>query len=312
MFQAILVPLDGSHFGEHALPWAVTIAKRSKAPLRLVHVHPHATEIMLEASPFYDEELKSKLKTRQRAYLDALCERLKPLLKTPVEVLVDEGDIAEKIRQQVQQTGTDLVVMAGHARGKIERMFLGSVTDELIRTLSIPVLIVHPLAEQADPAAEQSVKHILAPLDGSPFAEQVLEPTAKLAKLFKADLTLLRVVPPLPLIEPAVAGAYPPTMESMLNRLEDTQKQLMEQAKSSLEQVADKYRAQVKNIQVRVVENVAADEILQAAVPPGCDLVAVATHGRRGLVRMVLGSVSDKVIRGSQVPVLVVRPQDKK
>ena len=75
MFKSILVPLDGSSFAEHALPWAVTLASKAKAALHLVHTHPHATEIMLEASPFYDEELKSQLKSKQRVYLDGLAQR---------------------------------------------------------------------------------------------------------------------------------------------------------------------------------------------------------------------------------------------
>ena len=64
MFQSILVPLDGSVLGEHALPWAVTIARKANAMLRLCHVHPQTAEVVLEASPFYDEELKFKLATR--------------------------------------------------------------------------------------------------------------------------------------------------------------------------------------------------------------------------------------------------------
>jgi nucleotide-binding universal stress UspA family protein len=68
----------------------------------------------------------------------------------------------------------------------------------------------------------------------------------------------------------------------------------------------------VKAVQVRVIENIPAEEILQNAKPPAIDIVALATHGRRGLARVFLGSVSDKVIRGSQVPILVVRPQERK
>src|SRR5262249_2190028 len=170
MFRSIFVPLDGSALGEHALPWAVTIAGQAKATLRLCHIHPQANEMMLEASPFFDEELKLKLKIRQQAYLDDLAKRLQPRLSIAPEVILDEGDVAEKLRDQIQKTGTDLVVMSSLGRGPMGRLFLGSVTDELLRTLTLPMLIVHPHSERADILAEPGLKHILVPLDGSPFA----------------------------------------------------------------------------------------------------------------------------------------------
>ncbi|HEV3146237.1 MAG TPA: universal stress protein [Gemmataceae bacterium] len=312
MFQKILVPLDGSTLGEHALPWAISIARKARAKLRLCHVHPLAQEAALEASPFYDEELRFKLKTKERAYLDELVTRLTPLLSTAPELILDEGDVAEQIRQQVQKTGTDLVVMSSLGRGPMGRLFLGSVTDELLRTLTLPMLLVHPHSEKVDVTGEASVKQILVPLDGSPFADQILEPAVKLAKTMNAEMTLLRVVPPLPVLEPPIAGAYPPNIDSMLQRLEETQHQLMQSAREELERSAKQLQPRVKAVQIRVAENVPVDEILHSAKPPAADVVALATHGRRGLTSMLLGSVSDKVIRGSQAPVLVVRPQEKK
>jgi nucleotide-binding universal stress UspA family protein len=310
MFQSVLVPLDGSTLGEHALPWAVTIAREANAKLRLCHIHPQAAEVALEASPFYDEELKFKLKSRQRKYLDDLAQRLKPLLSKAPEVILDEGDVAEKLREQAQKTGADLVVMSSLGRGPMGRLFLGSVTDELLRTLTLPMLLVHPHAEKVDITAAMSVRHMLLPLDGSPIADQILDPAAKLAKIMGAEITLLRVVPPLPVLEPPIAGAYPPNLDSMLQRLEETQHQLMQSARQELERTAAQLQSRVKAVQIRVIENMPADEILQSAKPPAIDLVALATHGRRGLARVFLGSVSDKVIRGAQVPILVVRPKE--
>ncbi|HLW64947.1 MAG TPA: universal stress protein [Gemmataceae bacterium] len=311
MFQSIFVPLDGSPLGEHALPWAVTIARKAKAALRLCHVHPQATEVVLEASPFYDEELKFKLKTRQRAYMDDLAQRLQPLLGKAPEVILDEGDVAEKLRQKAQKTGADLVVMSSLGRGPMGRLFLGSVTDELLRTMTLPMLIVHPHSEKVDVTAEMKARHILLPLDGSPFADQILEPAAKMAQVMGSELTLLRAVPPLPVLEPPIAGAYPPNLDAMLQRLEETQQQLMQSARQELDRTAAQLQARVKAVQIRVIENMPADEILQSAKPPAIDMVALATHGRRGLARVFLGSVSDKVIRGSHVPILVVRPKEK-
>src|SRR5262249_27075934 len=163
-----------------------------------------------------------------------------------------------------------------------------------------------PHSERADILAEPGLKHILVPLDGSPFADQILDPATKLAQTMDSDLTLLRVVPPLPVLEPPIAGAYPPNIDGMMQRLEENQHDLMEAASEELERTAAAIRSKVKQVLIRVVENVPASEILQSAIPPAVDVVALATHGRRGLARMVLGSVSDKVIRGSQAPILVL------
>jgi nucleotide-binding universal stress UspA family protein len=127
-----------------------------------------------------------------------------------------------------------------------------------------------------------------------------------------AEMTLLRVVPPLPVLEPPIAGAYPPNIDTMLQRLEETQHQLMQSAREELDRTAAQMKPRVKAVQVRVIENSPTEEILHSAKPPAIDMVALATHGRRGLARVFLGSVSDKVIRGAQVPILVVRPQEKK
>jgi nucleotide-binding universal stress UspA family protein len=308
MFRSILVPIDGSPFSEQALPWAVAVGKRTGAILRLMYVYPPSTEVLLESSPFYDEDMMFKVRTKQRAYLDGITKKLSETVK--VEQLIEEGEIAETIKNRAVHGGSDLVVMATHARGAVGRFFLGSVADELVRTLPMPLLLVHPREIAPGISDEVSLRRILVPLDGSPFAEQILMPAQSLAESTGAELTLMRVVQPIPATEvvPIELGAQPMYVD-LTQRLGEAQQNVLNQARKYVEDVSARLKPHVKGVHVHVVENHPADEILLHATPERTDLVAIATHGRRGLARLILGSVADKVIRGSRVPVLVLRPK---
>jgi nucleotide-binding universal stress UspA family protein len=201
--------------------------------------------------------------------------------------------------------------MTTHGRGPLARLWLGSVADALVRDLPLPLLLVHPAEGLVDLAHEPPLKHLLLPLDGEPLAEQMIEPAVALGTLTDADYTLLRV------IKPVVPFAYPfaeghtvgQVAQSMIDQLQRLQGEVRKEAADYLERVAAGLRARSLRVQTRVaVEAQPAVAILHEAKPPAVDVVALETHGRRGLKRLFLGSVADKVIRGSAVPVLVQRP----
>jgi nucleotide-binding universal stress UspA family protein len=143
---------------------------------------------------------------------------------------------------------------------------------------------------------------ILVTLDRSPFAEAVLEPVTALARLTAADIRLLTVVEPvLPLVEPPIGA--PLVVDDELNQ------KLVEAARGYVERIAEQLRKEGMRVSTTVVTSPgAAHSIIGATAGDACDLVAIATHGERGLRRAVLGSVADKVIRGGSHPVLVLRP----
>src|SRR5262249_37193676 len=144
MYRSVLVPLDGSTFGEHALPLALSIARRAGAGLHVVHVHA-APEAMYapDGILILDDGLEDRLKQGKQAYLDGIVQRLarvSPVRVTPV-LLEGEG-VADSLRAAVTGTGADLVVMTTHGRGALGRLWLGSVADELVRDLPTPLLLV--------------------------------------------------------------------------------------------------------------------------------------------------------------------------
>src|SRR5262249_51238501 len=110
MYRSLLVPLDGSQFGEQALPLALTIARRAGATLRLVHVHPPLAGAYAEGHLFMDPTLDRQVAEQQRAYLARLAGRLASHGSVTVSSDVLQGEIVTTLRDLASGTGTDLVV----------------------------------------------------------------------------------------------------------------------------------------------------------------------------------------------------------
>ena len=262
-----------------------------------------------------DSYLESYVREHHRSagltYLNAVARRLKGLAAPGATRLVAEGEVRDVIRAQAECIHADLVVMTTHGRGPLGRFWLGSVADELVRTLPMPVLLVRPREGVPDLEREADVKRILIPLDGSALAEQVLEPAAELGALTDAEFTLVRVV------RPVVIGAYALGAGGLgqlavgMEQLEAEHKRRCEQAENYLEEIAARLRARKLTVRTHVAtEEQPAVGILQEAQKADADLIALATHGRRGLSRLFLGSVADKVVRGGRLPVLLLRPKE--
>jgi nucleotide-binding universal stress UspA family protein len=309
MIRSILVPLDGSTFGEHALPIAMAMAKRMEASLNLIHVHSLLDATYAELQVF-DNTLDQELRKKEREYLHDVQRKVQDHLSVPVTIRNVDGDIASVIAEQADSLRVSWVVMSTHARGPMGRFWLGSVTDELIRTLPIPLIAVHPGGTEPNLVEDRPIKHILIPLDGTPLAENILEPAAAFGKPMGADYTLLRVITPVyPVPLPAEPAIFGSVATDVVERVEKLHLELRKEASDYLEKVAARLRGDGLKVNTRVaIEDQPGVAILDAAKAP-IDMIAIETHGRGGLTRMLLGSVSDKVIRGSTLPVLVSKPK---
>ncbi|HEY8195651.1 MAG TPA: universal stress protein [Gemmatimonadales bacterium] len=294
---SILVPLDGSPLAEQALPIAVAIAERARCRIKLVLVHQPL--ILAEPGPDY-AKLELAMQKADREYLRSVVARLRERLGRALSAAVLRGPTVQTLAKYVRELGTDLVVMTTHGRGGLQRAWLGSVTDQLIRTSEVPILVVRP---REDRTAESAVNlgEILVPLDGSPLAEAVLEPAAALARLWDGEVSLVQVVRP-------VVLDTTPFLPSVGYSNEATAIQ-RELAQDYIRDVAERLRdSGVKASGIAVIGGGIADTLINLARPERVGLVAVATHGRGGLRRLALGSVADKLVRAAEVPVLVVRP----
>jgi nucleotide-binding universal stress UspA family protein len=308
MIRSLLVPLDGSAFAEHALPLALAIARRAGAEVHLVRVYEPIAYVY--PNGFAVPEVDNSLLQEARAYLDTVAGRVAQATGMPVRTEVLEGDIAIGLEKRAAGHA-DLVVMTTHGRGALGQFWLGSVAGELVRHLPMPVLLARPGDGLPDLIHEPPFRRILIPLDGTPLAEQIIEPAVALGALCAATYTLVQVVKPLLPVYDGLAGdTLAETVRAVQERTEAFQRQQVEAAERYLTGVAGRLRDRGLAVETRVVvaEHRAAG-VFEVAREVSADLIALATHGRRTLARLVLGSVADKVIRGGPCPVLVLRPR---
>jgi nucleotide-binding universal stress UspA family protein len=309
MFRSLLVPLDGSAAAEHAIPMALSLARRFEATLKIVHVHVPAW-LPYGEDGSYDAIVDRELREQMKVYLDRLIQRLSKVTNVPLNSVLLDGLVADAINGHAMESGVGLIVMTTHGRGPVARFWLGSVADALIRQATIPMLCVRPGESETDLTQELALGRVLIPLDGSQLAEQILEPATALAAATHAELTLLRVVQQWMTDSDfpnsrSVSGFSP----GFLEQLEVIDREERKRAEGYLDQLAERLRARSLTVQTRVVSHVRpAIAILDDASAHSVDLVALATHGRGGLKRLLVGSVADKVLRAAATPVLVYRP----
>lgn len=312
MYHTILVPLDGSPFAEHALPVAAALARRAGAELYLVHVTTPLTEAYVEGLAFSATQHELEVSARQLTYLEATARKLRQKADLPVRLAVHHGDVAERLCELLQAGEADLVVMATHARGAIGRFWLGSVADEVLRHTTAPLLLVRPDGGAADLGHEPDLGKVVVPLDGTAQSEKILEPATRLAAVIPGcQLVLLRAVRPIP--EAAHAVAVPEIdqeVRALTDRVAELQGELRADAQGYLDGVAGRLRSRG----FRVTTEVVVDDSPEAAILDEADhlhagMIALETEGRSGLSRLLHGSVAEKVLRGSHVPVLLQRAE---
>lgn len=300
MYKMIMCPTDGSGFDREAIGVALRIAERSQAKVRLVRVQCTGAffgmESSLEAATVSVEVLEQE-RDRILNELRDLATECKKTSGAEIEVSVEDGPVPDALHAYAKRNKVDLIVMSSHGRGGIARLSLGSVTDSLIRHTTIPVLVVKPHPSYLNPQAPDAFKRIVVSLDGSSVAEQVLPGVGALARVDASELTLLRVVVPRTSSQKTVANERTPWWDKEVAA-----------AEAYLFRTADKLREAGLRTRTDVVigENV-AQSIADYAERESADLVAIATHGRGGLSRALIGSVADAVTRTSHTSLLVVR-----
>lgn len=302
MFRQLLVPLDRSPLAEQAVGQAAAIARAARAQLDLVLVHEPIPFAGFGDAPWNEDQWIGEQK-----YLDRMVKEVVSGATIAVTHDVMRGGVVEVICQRALDIDADLIVMTSHGRTGVSRAWLGSVADGVIRRSGAPVLLLHPIeTTSARSAAHHLFKKILVPLDGSAIAADALGSAGALARCGNGKLVLLRVVKPVPMIivDPGLPLMYPPPIpdDVATNRLVDEAK----------EQLADVARRTAENTGIHVeshvvVESSVAHGIINFACSNDVDAVAMSTHGR-GASRLLIGSVADKVLRGSALPILLHRP----
>lgn len=290
-FARLLVPIDGSARAEQPLPLAVAIARAAHANLHLVWVHDGVSR---QRNP---QESPS---TRKR-HLEALTESASDLLGAPAYRAILAGPPAEAIVDHVRSLGIDLVVMGSRGEGGLWRLGLGSVTDAVLRTSPVPVLVLRATDErEPEMKRETTLGEIVVTLDGSDAAESALGPALELSRIMHAGLTLLRVV------------VTPPTLDYTgfgVDLSREVVQAEFEAAHEYLDRIAARLRAGGLGVATAVRE--AADApagILRFAREADAGLIALATRGLGRASRLLRGSTTASLLYRGEVPLLVVNP----
>jgi nucleotide-binding universal stress UspA family protein len=305
MYRNLLIPLDGSPFGEHALTFACGIAERTGAALHLAHVHMLNDPIYMDGMTIIDVDLHSLAQEHERAYLERVRDGLLAAKELSITCtnLDGDGSVADTLARYAVANRIDLVVMTTHGRGGLARAWLGSVADALVRASPAPLLLLRPGEHAPEIAQTPLFKRILIPLDGSALSEQILAPALELGGLAQAEYVLLRAA------EPFILVGYAPLAQVSRLDVKLTQEELAE-AQRYLACVAERLGAEGRPTRTRaLLTEQPAVAIQDEARLQDADLIAMTTHGRSGLARLLLGSVADKVLRGSTLPLLVQRPE---
>lgn len=294
----MLVTVDGSTFAEAVIPAAIKVAQSLGASVEYVAVHE--TDILRAGTDLDDKRFREWL----AGYLVDLVERTRAVWTVEVGSVLLEGAATQRIVEHAKRSGADLVAMATHGRGAVSRAWLGSVADYVVHHLEVPVLLVRADEDNApDFTTPVAFHNIVVALDGSERAEQSLELTARLADAWDATLTLLRAVPP-----PTPFVTAPTYMPHAIEATQTALERGTEESEAYLAEVDRQLRGRGLHVATKVLVGTSpAHGILEHIAAESTDLVAIASHGRTGLKRVLLGSVADKIVRAAPVPVLLTR-----
>lgn len=304
MYQTLLVPFDGSDFSARALSVATVLALRTRATVHVAMVHDPSAYIPFVpgevAVPAYDAEVVSDRKSSDQAKLEAAVADLTSRGVRATAVAL-EGTVVESLIEYGQQVAAELTIMTTHGRSGFARLRLGSVAAAYLTRATTPVFLVRGTDDGS--VASLPTAPVLCPLDGSEFAERMLPHAAAFADACGLTLSLVSIVTPHAVsLAPFGTDAILADPAVLEQEEQDRSAYLANLAKSCPPGTTTQC----------ILDMSTGRAILEAATSIGAGVIALATHGRTGLSRMVLGSVADEVIKHATLPVLVYRPESTK
>lgn len=287
MYDDVLFPTDGSEGATAALDHVLEMADTHGATIHLLNVADTARDSLTQVRGEVIDALETEDETIVQEAADRASER-------GVDVTTDvvQGDPAETIVEVADTRGVDLIAMPTRGRRGLHRLLVGSTTERVVRTASVPVLTIRP---DEDVSLRYPYRGILVPTDGSPAAEEALGHGIDLAAETDVDLRVLSVVDVASLCVDVRADVQ-------LESLESGAREVVERATAT---ARDAGVSPVSGA-VEMAESI-HQGILDYVEDNEVDLIVVGTHGRTGFDRVVIGSVTEKLIRTSPVPVLTVR-----
>lgn len=293
--DTLLIPTDGSDPAEAAAQQAFALADQLDAAVHVISVADSsiATGVGYSGdSPSIRERLRETASTRATSLRDEAAER-----GLDVTAAIREGIPAKEIVDYADDNAIDAIVIGTSGRGGVTRAIVGSVADKIVRTSSVPVVTLTPDVAKAGVSTSE-IDSILLPTDGSDPALEAIQQAFVLANQLEATVHLLSV------LDDALVDSLSAVTEDDGN----SSYSLHEKTEEHLKTLATNARERNLEALTATAAGSPAREIVDYADRNGIDMIAMGTHGRGGFERLVVGNVTDAVIRKSSVPVFTVRP----
>ena len=307
MYTRILTPLDGSDVSRQVVPYVRSLAAGLSLPTTLLHaIEPETFTIPQILNPsLHAEEFASHRMRRARQYVDPVAAELGKLgLSVRTEI-----PQAEPVTAIVDEAATDpgtLIAMSSHGRSGFARWWMGSVTDKVLHLTDNPLLVIRSVAQPQGPP-QAAFERITVPVDGSELAEEILPHVVYLSSAMSLAVDLVQVNPSRDdyyrslSIGPSEVARVTPSYEEYIEIVDG-------EAESYLANLKERLTRQgAASVSTSLLHGPAADTIADLASATSNNLVAMTTHGRSGVGRLVLGSVAERVVRQSGDPVLLIR-----
>lgn len=288
----VLIPLDGSRLAEHALAFLPALSQFGQLEVTLLSVVDFADDLLVSVPSEGQEREENLLSTYQREIAADVTRHLGAEVHTELQ----RGAAATRILETAEAMSPDLLIISTHGRSGIARWQRGAVSDKVIAGARCPVLAIGPKAmEQGqwlEAGAVAPFNRILVPLDGSERAEAGLEPAVRFAQRYSSQIHLYQVLPYVP-----IASGFWSAPSDVVEEVFDSGREYLNSVAARLDDSLD--------VVTDVSMGAPAIEIEAYIKENGIDLVVMTSHGRSGLARAALGSVTDRVI-GAGPPVLVI------
>ncbi|HWO42520.1 MAG TPA: universal stress protein [Candidatus Eisenbacteria bacterium] len=300
MYTRIVTPLDGSKTAEKALPYVRLLGRELQLPVELLNV-VDVVDLATVTSARNEEFLRAIVAEAERqakTYLEGVSASLRGC---EISCKVLKGVPEDVIVETAARDKGSLIAMATHGRSGLGRWLLGSVAEKVLRSAMNPLLLVRA-SEEIGRDDEVRLRSVIVPLDGSSLAEAVLPAAVALAKTLNLEIVLARAYR-LP------TDRYTSADEFHTINFDQLRSQMRDEAKVYLQNKAQELEGKGLRVSSIPLEGHAAEEIIGLGRSTRDNLIAMSTHGRSGLKRWILGSVTEKVVRHSGDPVLVLSPK---
>lgn len=321
MFKRILAPLDGSTRAEQALPLAIHIAQVYHSAIVLVNVIDIVNTVgtnSIQVAALMSQ-MRSLREKEAAEYLKRLSSS-KAFTNIETSIEVHTGDVASSLLNVIHNRATDLLIMTSHGYTGYKHWMLGSVAQKIARKSPVPVLIQrekHPFPFYPSMEKGKDLRVCVA-LDGTPLGEATIIPALSIVAACAApqhgEVHLLRIVKELDREE---IEAFQKLHQINIQRL------IYDEASKYLQDLSTRYNKDIgaqlgipttwsanigRDIAQSIIQTVESEAPEQPSHPPYA-MLALATHGRKGLPYWALGSVAERILNHTKLPLLVVHPQ---